>query len=116
MSIESLVVAQFVARFENAPAVLDFGELAQHLGLKTRTSVARQFERGTLPVRVILVGSGYGVLLVDLILFLTTGLRQEQQKIERRKPRNPHGRFGNPAKRKVGRPSHAESAVRDIDR
>lgn len=76
------------------PSIVYFNNLYRHLGLPTVDAAYRRYERGTLGVRVREFGSRLGVLKIDLALFLTTGVAQEQPIIAKRKAKNPRGRKG----------------------
>jgi hypothetical protein len=94
------------------PGTLNFDIVAPFLNQENGEAVRRQYERGTLSVRVVEQGARLVILKNDLAKWLVDGLRQVQPPIKKRAPRNIFGRNGDPAKPKIGRPRKAESVAR----
>lgn len=94
------------------PGVLNFSQAYPFLNLKSEAALRRQFQRGTLSVRVVWQGGTLAILKNDLKKFLQDGLKQTQEPLPKRAPRNVFGRAGAPAKRKPGRPSHASRTAK----
>lgn len=95
------------------PGVLDFHQAFPFLNLNSESALRRQFERGTLSVRVVAQGGRLAILKNDLQKFLQDGRKQDQEPLQKRAARNIFGPLGDPAKRKRGRPTNASRTQRN---
>lgn len=96
--IHSIIIQQLA----ELPPIIFFDLLYPVLGLPSIDAARRRYNRGTLGVRVREFGKKLGVLKIDLAIYLSNGVPQEQPKLQR-PARNPKGINGCNKKNKLVR-------------